>query len=156
VCCDLGVLLWESDGLGNFEDIESKEKKKGVRLVSLSDRIKMLEGEVWARPLEDAEYTPKMLAALTALRQEVRNRPYEEDVIQLMKAYHDGPFGQNTEELSSLFCSELVAEAYQRMELLAEPSDGQPSNEYTPIDFSKERSLTLLKGKLGQEFQLKG
>jgi hypothetical protein len=156
VCCDLGVLLWESDGLGEFEDIESGDEKKGVRLVSLSDRIKRFEGEVWARPLKDTECTAEMLAALAALRQEVRGRPYEKNAIQLMKAYYDGPFGQNTEELSSLFCSELVAEAYQRMGLLAEPPEGQPSDEYTPIDFSEERTLTLLKGKLGREFQLKG
>lgn len=155
VRCDLGVLLWESDGLGDFEDIESGEEKRGVRLVSLSERIKRFQGEVWARSL-DVERTPDMLAALVSLRQEVRGRPYEEDAIELIDAYYDGPFGQNTEDLSSLFCSELVAEAYQRMGLLAEPPVGQPSNEYTPIDFSEERTLTLLKGALSHEFQLKG
>jgi hypothetical protein len=155
VKCDLGVLLWESDGLGEFEDIESGEERKGVRLVSLSERLKRFQGEVWARSL-DAERTPEMFAALVSLRQEVRGRPYEEDAVELIDAYYDGPFGQNTEELSSLFCSELVAEAYQRMGLLAEPPAGQPSNEYTPIDFSEERTLTLLKGTLGHEFKLKG
>jgi hypothetical protein len=155
VLCDPGVLLWESDGLGDFEDIESGAERRGVRLVSLSERLKRFQGEVWARSLEVVR-TPEMLAALASLRQEVRGRPYEDDAIELIDAYYDGPFGQNTEDLSSLFCSELVAEAYQRMELLAEPPGGQPSNEYTPIDFSEERTLALLKGKLGHEFQLKG
>jgi hypothetical protein len=41
--------------------------------------------------------------------------------------------GINKEDLSSLFCSELVAEAYQKMGLLTEQL---PSNEYIPKDFS--------------------
>jgi hypothetical protein len=40
------------------------------------------------------------------------------------------------------------------MGLLAEPPTGQPSNEYTPIDFSEE-GFPLLKGTLGKEIQLK-
>lgn len=154
VRCEVGVLLWESVALEKLEDIESGVEKKGVRLVSLSERLKRFKGEVWARPLE-ADLTPEMLEALSKLREEVRGRPYERETIELIKAYYDGPLGQNTEELSSLFCSELVAEGYQRMGLLAEPPAGRPSNEYTPIDFSEERDLVLLKGKLGKETQLK-
>jgi len=50
------------------------------------------------------------------------------------------------EDLSSVFCSELVAEAYQAMGLLDEYPDGLPSNEYTPIDFSDQRRLKLKSG----------
>ena len=49
---------------------------------------------------------------------------------------------QNThEDLSSLFCSELVAAAYQRMNLIKE---GRPSNTYTPDDFSSSRDGAIL------------
>lgn len=49
-------------------------------------------------------------------------------------------FGDNKEYISSLFCSELVAEAYQKMGLLTEKL---PSNEYIQKDFSEEKSLSL-------------
>jgi hypothetical protein len=49
--------------------------------------------------------------------------------------------------LSSLFCSELVAEVYQKMGLLTEKL---PSNEYIPKDFSTEKSLSL---ELGYSLQ---
>jgi hypothetical protein len=51
-----------------------------------------------------------------------------------------------------LFCSELVAEAYQQIRLLKEPPSGILSNEYTPKDFSEKKGLTLEKGAtLGKE-----
>jgi hypothetical protein len=56
------------------------------------------------------------------------------------------------EDLTSLFCSELVAEAYQRLGLLDEST---PSNEFTPADFSEAEGLVLLKGQLGKETFLK-
>jgi hypothetical protein len=74
------------------------------------------------------------------------NRPYEKDKLELIKAAYDGPLGHNEEDLSSLFCSELVAEAYQKMGLLREPPKGLPSNEYTPKDFSEKKGLVLEKG----------
>ncbi len=72
--------------------------------------------------------------------------------MELVKAAYDGPFGRNTEDLSSLFCSELVAEAYQRLGLL---SEAKPANEYTPADFSEKKELQLLAGTLGNEIIIK-
>ena len=44
-------------------------------------------------------------------------------------------YGSNeTDNLSSLFCSQLIAAAYQRMKLL---SDVDPSNNFLPVDFAK-------------------
>ena len=80
------------------------------------------------------------------LRRELAGRKYEADKLQLIKAAWDHAFGHNTEDLSSLFCSELVAEAYQRLGLLDE---NKPSNEYVRGDFSEKRVLSLLRGRLG-------
>jgi hypothetical protein len=67
--------------------------------------------------------------------------------MELLKAAYDGIGGKSSgEDLSSLFCSELVAEAYQAMGLLPEYPKGLPSNEYTPLDFSSHRNLKLLGG----------
>jgi hypothetical protein len=81
-----------------------------------------------------------MVKALNTFRHEVSGRKYETNKIELLKAAYEGIFGENKEDLSSLFCSELVAEAYQKMGLLTEEL---PSNEYIPKDFSEEKSLRL-------------
>ena len=62
-----------------------------------------------------------------------------------------GAGGASDEDLSSLFCSELVAEAYQRIGLLG---DSVPSSEYTPGDFAAHSRLELLSGELGPEIVL--
>ena len=83
------------------------------------------------------------------------NRRGEEPIrrsIELFKAAYDGWFGQNEEDLSSLFCSELVAEAYQRMGLISDGKKALPSNEFTPKDFSSEAAKPL---KLRKKAKLK-
>ena len=141
------VLIWESTTLDDVAEIESGKARKGVQIVPLSERLRKYPGEASIRLLK-ADRTPEMLKDLSLLRAEVKGRPYEKDKLELFKAAYEGPFGDNVEDLSSLFCSELIAEAYQRMGLL---SDKKPSNEYTPKDFSDEGKLKLLKGKLQKE-----
>ena len=141
------VLLWEASPITDIKDIMTGKTHKGVRLVALSERIQTYEGEVSVRLL-NVEREPKMLNALNRLRKEFKRRPFETDILELLKSAWDGPFGQNEPDLSSLFCSELVAEAYQVMGLL---NKRKPSNEYTPRDFSEEGNLKLLKGRLGKE-----
>lgn len=141
------VMLWESTTLSDIADVESGKERKGVQIVPLSERVRKYKGEVSIRLL-DIERTPEMLKELSLLRSEIKGRPYEKDKIELIKAAYDGPFGANKEDLSSLFCSEMVAEAYQRMGLLSEKKS---SNEYTPKDFADAGKMKLLKGKLGSE-----
>ena len=85
-----------------------------------------------------------------------RDRSYEQDHLELLGAaadLFDALRCENEEDLSSLFCSELGAEAYQRLGLLSEE---KPSNEYTPAHFSEKNGLQLLKGaSLGEEITLK-
>ena len=76
------------------------------------------------------------------LRKRLRASCYEVDKVQLLKSVNDGPFGHNKEDLSSIFCSELVAEAYQCLGLLG---DEKPCSEYIPADFS-DRRMRKLKG----------
>lgn len=154
VSLDWGVFLWESTTLSDQIDLDTQLANKGVQLIVLSDRILKYDGEVAIRRLE-VERSAGMVEALKALRLELRGKPYEKDTIELIKAAYDGPLGRNTEDLSSIFCSELVAEAYQRMGLLAED---EPSNEYVPHDFSSERApqlSLLLDAKLGKEVMVK-
>lgn len=142
------VTIWESTTLSNLVDLDTKTPTKGVQLVPLSDRVDKYQGEIAVRQLRELELTKTDIDNLMALRRDITGRPYEEDKIELIKAAYDGPFGRNAEDLSSLFCSELVAEAYQALGLLDEST---PANEYVPADFSEKEGLTLLKGKLGKE-----
>jgi len=71
--------------------------------------------------------------------------------LELLKSAYDGPFGKNEEDLSSLFCSELVAEAYQRLGLLTE---GTPSNEFTPADFGGD--INLINADLSETIEVEG
>jgi len=149
---DRMVLLWESTTLSNIPDIESRAPTKGVQLVPLSQRIATYEGEVTVRRL-NKEISDGMHTKLSGARKELSRKPYERSQIELLKAAYEGIGGASSgEDLSSLFCSELVAEAYQAMGLLPEYPAGLPSNEYTPIDFSDRRPLKLLKNySLGAE-----
>ena len=139
------LLLWESTTLSGLADVIDGRAKRGVQLVVMRDRLRAYDGEVSVRHLlgTNVDQKPELKRKLMRFRRSVRNRPYEKSKLELIKAAYEGPFGHNEEDLSSLFCSELVAEAYQQMGLLPGPPDGPPSNEYTPRDFSEKGSLGL-------------
>lgn len=139
------VLLWESTTLADLPDVETGRAAAGVQLVYLSDRLASYAGEFKLRAL-DKPVTPEMEGALARRRAQLSGRPYEADELELFNAAFDAWFPQlERERLHSLFCSELVAEAYQAMGLLPEPPQGPPSNEYTPHDFAR-RGARLLRG----------
>ena len=131
------VLLWESTTLSKLKDISSGIAKKGVMLVPLSHRIATYDGEVGIRQLAES-LTDSQIFTLSEFRREVKDRLYEQSITELLKAAYDGPLGENVEDLSSIFCSELGAEAYQRIGLV---NDFWPSNEYTPKDFSEDGKI---------------
>jgi Permuted papain-like amidase enzyme, YaeF/YiiX, C92 family len=149
------VLLWESTTLTSVADIETGLRTKGVQLVPLSQRVQNYDGEINIRHL-NKQITGTMTQSLAQCRLKLSRKPYERSEAELLKAAHDGLFGQSKgEDLSSLFCSELVAEAYQCMGLLPEPPKGLPSNEYVPLDFSERRPLALGAGYLlGDEIRI--
>ncbi|MCK4605400.1 MAG: hypothetical protein KAU41_12060 [Deltaproteobacteria bacterium] len=146
------VTVWESTTLSSIVDLDTKLPHKGVQLVPFSSRIEGYGGEVAVRQLDGVTFDDGDIKNLMLLRRKLAGKEYEQDKIELIKAAYDGPLGRNSEDLTSLFCSELVAEAYQRLGLL---SEDKPSNEYTPADFSEKRQLKLLEGALGKEVILK-
>ena len=145
------LALYESTGLGSLPDMISGEVRRGVQLVPLSERVRACNGAIAVRQLKGVTLGPHERTALMALRRELRGRPYERSLVDLVRAAYDGAGGASAEDLSSLFCSELVAEAYQRLGLLG---DGVPSSEYTPADFSAHSPLRLAHGTLGDEVVL--
>ena len=104
----------------------------------------------------------EMTQRLFQFKEELGERPYEKSKLQLIRSaldFHQDYFTflkNEEEDLSSLFCSELVAAAYQRMGLLEfdKTSDNyKTSNEYTPDDFTSRRDekLRLQRGRLEKE-----
>lgn len=147
------VTIWESTTLSSNIDLDTNVPRKGVQLVPLSARVNGYNGDIAVRSLDGVDGNDINISALMELRREITGRPYEKNKIELIKAAYDGPLGRNSEDLSSIFCSELVAEAYQRLGLL---DNKKPSNEYTPADFSEKKKLVLLKGaSLGEETLIK-
>ena len=143
------LLLWESTTLSKIKDIHSLTATHGVQLVALSERVNSYDGAIGIRKLECVGMTPVMMQSLRDFRTEIKGRPYEQSKIELIKSAYDGPGGHNDEDLSSIFCSEMVAEAYQRMGLLTEDKS---SNEYTPADFGND--LPLFEGRLSNVIKI--
>ena len=103
------------------------------------------------RRLGGVKFGERERKILNDFRREMRGRPYEENMLDLVRAAHDYDGEVTSEDLSSLFCSELVAEAFQRMGLL---TDDKASDEYTPGDFGAHADLMLRRGFPGKEFYL--
>lgn len=141
-------------------DVVSGEVKNGVELIPL--RHKILSGwedRVAVRKLTgiDDQKREKMNEDLMKFMREVQGRAYEKNLLDLVRSAFDfkeddffGFMRNSTEDLSSIFCSELVAAAYKRMNLYG---DEKPSSEYTPNDFTSkcDGEHPLLMGKLEKE-----
>lgn len=144
------VALFESTTISDVADIDSGTARRGVQIVPLSERLRRYEGRAVVRQL-NKPLTKDMLSLLWEFRREVAGREYEKDVLELMATLLSErvrrALGVNEEDLSSLFCSELVAEAYQRMRLLADVDQGgRSSNDYEPKDFAERAGLLLRAG----------
>jgi hypothetical protein len=149
VCC------WESTTLSSLDDLDTGEPTKGVQLVPLSSRLAGYNGEVYVRHLAPS-LSADQLMHLWEFRREMRGVPYEQDKLDLLRTLWR-PFAGD-EDLTSVFCSELVAETYQRLGLLKEPRrGGMPSDKYRPDNFAEDNGLDLQNGHvLGMEVMLAG
>lgn len=128
------VMCIESTTLSNVRDIVNGTGIEGVQLVLLSERLAKYDGTISVRRLLGPR-NPQLWPAFDAARHELHGRPYEQRKWNLIRAWVDLPgFPDADTDLSSLFCSELVAELYMRMQLLPpRPS----SAEYIPADFGE-------------------
>ena len=127
------LMILESTTLSKLPDVLSGEQRSGVQMHRLSERLRTYPGSFAYRKLI-GERTPDVLQSMIDFHKEFGQHPYEESYLELLRAQYDGPGGHNEEDLTSLFCSELVAELYQRMGVI---SDELESNEYTPKNLAK-------------------
>jgi len=147
------VLLWESTGLKDIPDVEDGTAEMGVQLVPMSERVASYDGEVSLRSIDNYTCDETTYQTLSKFRRAERKKPFDWNILEAFKAAYDGPFGKNNEDFAAYFCSELVAETYEKMGLLP---GTEPANEYTPRDFSSAESLALLRGaQLENEMPIK-
>lgn len=143
--------LYESSHSDGLICLEQGVKVDGPQLVPLEEKILTYPGKVGYRRLINVEDSELDLVALESFRRDMLGRDFEQSIIQMFMA--NLPIISNKQDLSSLFCSELIAAAYQEM-LLLPPYTDRPSNHYTPADFSKS-CFRLLKGSLSEPFVIK-
>eukprot|EP01094_Clydonella_sp_ATCC50884_P004650 TRINITY_DN13686_c0_g1_i1.p1 TRINITY_DN13686_c0_g1~~TRINITY_DN13686_c0_g1_i1.p1 ORF type:complete len:710 (-),score=223.53 TRINITY_DN13686_c0_g1_i1:9-2138(-) len=90
----------------------------GVAQYTLSSALKVYRANstIGVRRLK-VERTPEMLKALEGFMTEVEGRPYTRSLTELIRA----AYGTNeSEDTNSLFCSQLVAKALQRIGVISE------------------------------------
>ncbi|MCP3686626.1 MAG: hypothetical protein GY861_28645 [bacterium] len=144
------MLIWEStvrqkkNSRGIFPQV-------GVQISTLSQKVDEYDGIVAVRHLEK-EFDSDMTKELKLFRREAENTPYGFDIKELLLAVYDGPLGLNIQDLSGLFCSELIAETYKRVGLVEKTI---PSNEYIPSDFSSSSNIQLINNSLSKEILIK-
>ncbi len=124
------VLLWESTTLSKVKTIRGNVTQ-GVAIRPLSDRVDEYDEVAIIQRIEPLREAQEKV--LIELRKEFKGKDYEHDKIELFKSAYDFIGGHNEEDLSSIFCSELVAEFLQRIDDLSEEYS---SNEFTPEDFT--------------------
>ena len=128
------LLVFEATTLSPCADVLTGQLHRGVQLSTLSERMARFTGQMavrrWMPPLqEDA------LVGLREFVEEVHGRPFDENPRTACRAIRRR---NRTSATDRFFCSHLVAEALQRMRLLAAPPGGRPSSNYIPADFSTE------------------
>lgn len=156
------VMLLESTTLSNHKDLLTGVPREGVQMVNFSTRLATYDGYVGIR-IPTIEPTEAELEALGLAILRFKGAPYEQHRIDLVTAVLDRlGEGDNLEDVSSLFCSEFVAELYQAMGWLPEWEDNisadvthylgqdlavptkvahtehnRPSDEWVPADFAR-------------------
>lgn len=123
-------LIWECQKLNNIPDHYTGKCKNGLQKVPMWDRIKEYDGEVWHRRLL-IERDEKFYSRLNIVKNtKFKSNQFCSNFFKLLNATL--PVHINIGESRGLFCSELVANIYQRMLLL----DIKTSyKKYSPADF---------------------
>jgi len=131
----IGMIVKQNGRVFVVESTSLRKGVKGVQLSLLSTRLAAYNGRVWIRRLYGSDLSVFHVDTLTkTFLGEHRGKKYERSLWQLALSALPG---RNRTDLSSLFCSELVAEWDIAAGVL--PSCKRPSNEYTPNDYGAGR-----------------
>jgi len=103
------VLIIESTTLNTTPDAKTGEMFKGVQIQYLSDRLRDCDVEVYHKPLiPELKFPDDMISWLTQIHED--QIPYD-STQAVLSGLDRLPIFNTDEDLSSLFCSELVVKA---------------------------------------------
>ena len=142
-------LVYESTHNDRVPGLDLGEKTKGVQIVKLTDRLEGYKGDMAIMRLMDNNFNDCSLTRLDSMRKNFKGKPFEKNIKQAFMSMFK--WYRLEKDITSLFCSELTAQAYIELGVLPlMPA----SNNYTPADFAKGR-VNLLNGKLSKPFIVK-
>jgi hypothetical protein len=156
LCVDDEILVFESTKISACMDVRLNAIHRGVQWVRLRERVMSFDGAIAARRL-DPPLSGPMLDRFERFADETHGLPFNDSKWVALRALRrrNAPSA-----VSGFFCSELVAEAYQRIGLIPLPPQERTSNNYIPADFSalySDRMIVMLQGfRIGEEWLLKG
>lgn len=151
-----GLYLWHSNASSLcMPDMITDERKRGVQLNPLFRALKCYQGEIYLRRLT----VPTYLNAADQCTPEFFNfmrrtapKGYTSSNVVLCKAAYDGPCGQNTDDFTEYFCSQLQAHSYMEMGYM---NRKLTASEFIPKDFSSMTDSPFLPGiQAGKEVRL--
>jgi hypothetical protein len=119
--------IFEATKLSECTDIWTGTVVRGVQVVHLPERIDSFDGAVAVRKLRPA-LSPSLEDRLIRFAEEVHCRPFNDRPKVVVRALHRK---NRSSTGPAFFCSELVAEAYQHLEVLpAPPGAGSTSSRF--------------------------
>lgn len=128
------VALLEATSRPTCEDIHTHQVLAGVRIVSIHEKLRTFSGSVARRALIPS-LTTSQITLLTAFAKQTWGLPFNLSPFYAARALHR----RNKEGVGLSFCcTELVAQAYQRISVLRSPPDGRSASNYVPRDFAGE------------------
>lgn len=142
------LLLWEATTDNIVDDYELGPRKRCVQLVKLEEKIRHYRGVVAVRHLRGVEIDLQMQSELDNLVKQLRTASYQNYLIEYLRYF----LGYRRDQMKQAFCSQLIAEAYQRLRLI--PLE-KPPIFYIPKDFAPERRFRLARGRLSRPYVVK-
>ena len=142
------LLLWEATTDNIVDDYELGPRKRCVQLVKLEEKIRHYRGVVAVRHLRGVEIDLQMQSELDNLVKQLRTASYQNYLIEYLRYF----LGYRRDQMKQAFCSQLIAEAYQRLRLI--PPE-KPPIFYIPKDFAPERRFRLARGRLSRPYVVK-
>jgi len=148
------VLLLESNTSDSMTDITIGQGHKGVQLLSFSEVVRKYQGKIAIRQLEfdDPPDEDSVNQPIAKFRRSIKSAPYEKKLLEMALIPFRFAWDVLKPDKSSLFCSELVAEALKELGVLN--LENRPSSTFAPKDFQDDtpNPLPIKAGaKLGDE-----
>jgi hypothetical protein len=144
------LLLLESTVTDESADIDLGVSVRGVQLVRLADKLATYEGSVALRRLELEARPDGLDVALQEFAALWRYRGYKSFTATLLLDLLSG--NRRPARVHRVFCSELVAEVYKRLDVLPRAAR---SSRFVPGDFARDQVPGLRHARLSPPALLK-